>query len=287
MKKVLILLITLLLIATTFVTIANAKTNNTNIFFKNNRDGPILEFLKKIPIVNKTINFFKNLFGLAEDIENIEPPEEFDETYKVYYQDSNKEPGSEKPTDKSISVSIKNFDLDYSNKDNNVEFDMTFDGSTSGDVYACYYILVNYYEDGSAGYANVWMSPFKQSGLDLADYSFELTFTGTGSNGDDDWSTFSGRQYVNGPLNMSEIPFKIPEEDKDKTLIDVKLYVRAFSDEDLTRWNQDSISIMDEMTGSVYEETEDEDNNSIPGFEIMFLIIALSIALILMRRKKL
>ncbi len=287
MKKILIFLIAMLLFTTMFVTVVNAKTDNTNVFFKNNRDGPILEFLKKIPIVNKTINFFKNLFGLAEDIENIEPPEESDENYKIYHQDSNNEPGSEKPTDESISVSIKNFDLDYSNKDNNVEFDMTFDGSTSGDVYACYYILVNYYEDDSAEHANVWMSPFKQSGLDLADYSFELTFIGTGPNGDDDWSTFRGRQYVNGPLNSSKIPFEIPEKDTHKILKDVRLYVRAFSDVDLTQWNQDSISIMNEMTGTVYEQTEEDDNGGIPGFELFAFVVALAVAIIILKKKKL
>lgn len=289
MKKILIFLVITLLIATTFVTVANAKINKKNKFITSNRDGPFLDkiinFLKRIPFINKTINFLKNLFGLAEEIEDINPPEDFDREYDVYFQDPDTEPGSEKPTDKTLSVNIKNFDLDYSDKGDYLEFDLNFDGFTSGDVYACYYIMVNYYEDGSSDYANLWIGPMKQSELGMADYSFELTFEGTGPEGNNDWSSFKARQYFSGVVNLNDIPFEIPEENQKKTLEDVRLYVRAFSDKELTQWNQDSISIMNEMTETVYEEP-DEDDSGIPGFEIFLLIVAFAIALIIWRKNK-
>lgn len=290
MKKILITLVILLLIVTTFVNMANAKTDVQNNFYRARQRGPLLDklvdFLKKIPFINKTINFLKSLLGLREDADNIEEVDDFDGGYKPYYQDVN-EPGSETPTDTGISVSIKNFDLQYTNEENYLEFDMTFSGSTSGDVYACYWITVSYYDDGTSDYANIWMSPIKESNVDIADYSFESTFIGTGPDGDNDWSTFRGRQYVSGAINLDEAPFYTPKTKQDKTLEDVRLYVRAFSDKDLNKWNQDSISMMDELTGTVYADTEkDKEDDGLPGFELMLFIAAISISLILLKKRK-
>jgi len=248
MKKFIIILLTIVLISAVISPVATAKTTS-----KQSKDGtqkgPILDKIKDL--INNVITFFKNIFGLVEDVENIEPPKEFDKTYKPYYQDEGTEPGSEKPTDTSISVSIKDYNVDYTDNDDTFEFDMTFKGSTSGDVYACYWILVNYYDDGTNAYAKIWMNPI-QTKLDMKDYSFELTFTGTGSGGDDDWSTFTAKQYVSGiSIDQDEIPFDIPDSNQDKSLKDVRLYVRAFSDKDLTQWNQGSISILTEMTGTM------------------------------------
>ncbi len=80
MKKTLIILIILMLIATTFVNLSNAK-----LPFKNNLSSKVenisimarfIDFLKKIPFINQTINFFKNLFGLDDDVDPEDTEEE-------------------------------------------------------------------------------------------------------------------------------------------------------------------------------------------------------------------
>jgi len=283
--------------STIFVSIVTAKINietsfdhnNASVFSKDEK-GPILDriinFFKKIPFINKTINFFKNLFRLVEGPEDFSDVEEFDERYGIYYQDMKTEPGSEKPTDTSISVSIKNFDLKYIEQEKKIEFDMTFDGTTSGDVYGCYYILVSYFDDGTTAFANVWMTPLKGSKLNMAGYSMELTFIGTGPQGDNDWSGFKARQYFNGVLDLDKKLFNIPDKNMDKTLKDVKLFVRAFSDKDLTKWNQDSISIMSEMKDTVYEEPKEDDDKATPGFELFVLITAFVIILFFLKKRK-
>jgi len=289
-----------MLFSTVIIPIVNANLNTENslikrqnkTFLSKDNRGPILdriiEFLKKIPFINRTINFIKNIFGLVEDTPDLVGPD--GGYYEPYYQDGGTEPGSEGPMDTSISVSIKSYDLKYTNDDNNFEFDMTFSGSTSGDVYACYWILVNYFDDGTNAYARIWMCPI-QTELDLSGYSFESTFMGTGPGGDDDWSTFKARQYANGvSVDQDKIPFDIPDSNQDKSLRDVRLFVRAFSDKELTMWNQDSISLFDELSDTIYKDQKEDETGSedkgIPGFEILLVIVAICVALILLKKKK-
>lgn len=304
MKKILILLLTMLMITTTIMPIITAKSNietsqiinqknslrDTSLFTKINR-GPILdkivEFLKNIPFVNKTINFIKNLFGLVED--NSGDPEQ-DTYYEPYVQFSGNDPISSKPTDNSISVTIEDFDIIYTTKDDTFEFDIFFNGKTTGDVYACYWVMVAYFDDGTNTYYNFWNGPRNQQDLEIYDNTFELTFYGTGPGGFTDWSTFKGRQYVTGDIGeQDDMVFEIPEnDDYDKYPTDFLLYVRAFSDKELTQWNQDSISLFDEVSGSMYAEAikGQEKEKGVPGFEIIAIITAMGISLILMRKKR-
>ncbi len=68
MKKSLIILIIMMLIATTFNTSVHAKINSQNSLF-NTQDGPItklVDFFRNIPFINQIITFFQNLFGITD-----------------------------------------------------------------------------------------------------------------------------------------------------------------------------------------------------------------------------
>jgi len=299
MKKTLTFLIMLMFLYSAIL-IPIVSANNTNSYsnkkislFSKDEKGPFLDriisFFKKIPFINNTINFFKSIFGLV-DQDNYVEVEEFDEEYGPYYQDMAKEPGSEKPTDTSISVKIKNYDLIYSEQGKNIEFDMTFEGSTTGNVYGCYYIIVSYFEDGTTAFANLWASPMKGSKVDMAGYSIDLSFHGTGPLGDTDWSSFKARQYISGVFDLDKKIFSIPQEEQDETLKDMRLYVRAFSDKELTKWNQDSISLFDEMSGVVYEPAsgdgeEEQKDSGLPGFEVLILLMAIGLTLMILKKR--
>jgi hypothetical protein len=80
MKKSLIILIIMMLIATTFITSAQARINTQNTFFSRNSNGPlngIIDFFRKVPIIKQIINFFENLFGL-DDTSTSETSDETD-----------------------------------------------------------------------------------------------------------------------------------------------------------------------------------------------------------------
>lgn len=274
----------------------NNGLRNNSLLGKENR-GPIIdgiiEFLKTIPFINRTINYIKNIFGLVEDGTN---DSEDDIYYEPYYQSEANDPKSSRPTDTSISVTIKDFDITYTTTDNTFEFDMSFNGKTTGDVYACYWIMVTYFNDGTSSYYNLWNGP-NQKEIELFDTSFGLTFFGTGPGGYSDWSSFQGRQYITGPIgDQDEIPFEIDETPvevdeitQDKYAVDALLYVRAFSDKELTQWNQDSISLFDELSGSIYENPQenqgDKTGKGIPGFEMISVIIVVIAMLIVIKRK--
>ena len=295
MKKILILLLAMLMITTTIMPIITANSNiKTSLFTKTNR-GPILdkiiEFFQNIPFINKTINFIKNLFGLVEDDSDNLDDSEHDTYYEPYVQ-FNADDLSSKPTDNSISVTIQDFDITYTTKDDTFEFDIFFNGKTTGDVYACYWIMVAYFDDGTNTYYNFWNGPRNQQDLEIYDNTFELTFYGTGPGGFTDWSTFKGRQYATGDIGeQDDVVFEIPKNDEyDKYPTDFVLYVRAFSDKDLTQWNQDSISLFDDMPESIYAEAiEGQDKGEkkgIPGFEILAVIGAIGILLMFMKKKR-
>ena len=90
-----------------------------------------------------------------------------------------------------------------------------------------------------------------------------------------------------GDIDASEdVVFDYPdEEDYEKLPTDFVLYVRAFSDKDLTKWNQDSISLFDDLPDQIRTESEDENNT--PGFEVISLIAALGVSVILFKKKSL
>ncbi|OYT28426.1 hypothetical protein B6U98_05025 [Thermoplasmatales archaeon ex4572_165] len=306
MKKKSSFLIITLIILVMILPIVTANFNNeipTNNFRKNSifekmTGGSIMdnfvEFLKNFPFINKTINSIRNIFGLVEDSSD---DQEDGINYEPFYQSDTNDPKSSKPTDTSISVTIEDFDITYTTTDDDFEFDVSFNGRTTGNVYACYWIIVSYFNDGTCSYYNMWNGP-NQKEIELSDTSFGLTFFGKGPGGYSDWSRFQGHQYMKGKIgDQDEIPVEIdktPVESEEITLdiyvVDTLLYVRAFSDKELTQWNQDSISLFDELSESMYNTPQrnqgDGPGKGTPGFEVLTLIASLGIVIIFIRKRK-
>lgn len=286
MKKILVLFISLLVITNVLMPTVAAKENvQASPFIEKIKD-----FFKSIKLINNTINFIKNIFGLVED----QPGESADgdgssgqtEYYEPYIYVKGEDPKDAKPTDNGISVNIKDFDITYETEDDTFEFDISFYGTTSGDVYACYWIMVAYFDDGTSSYYNVWNGPRNQQDITLYDNTFDLTFYGKGPGGFSDWSKFEGRRFVTGDVGDNEdVVFDYEDEDNyEKIPTDFVLYVRAFSDEDLTQWNQDSISLFDDMPNQIVGESEE--NQDTPGFEMIAFIAAIGILVLIYNKKK-
>ena len=286
MKKILVLFLSLLVMTNVLMpTVAAKESAQASPFIEKVKD-----FFKSIKFINNTINFIKNIFGLVED-----QPEDYadgdgssDQTtyYEPYIYVKGEDPQDAKPTDMSISVNIKDFDITYETEDDTFEFDISFLGTTSGDVYACYWIMVVYFDDGTSSYYNVWNGPRNQQDLTLYDNNFDLTFYGKGPGGFSDWSKFEGRQFITGDVgDNEEVVFAYEdEEDYEKIPTDFVLYVRAFSDEDLTKWNQDSVSLFDDMPNQIAGESEE--NQDTPGFEMIAFIFAIGLLVLIYKKKK-
>ena len=294
MKKILSIFLMMLVLIS--IILPNVTANDTTLTSQDDNKGPFLDkiinFLKSRPLINRTINFFKGIFGMVDDLPKLPNP---DEMYEPYLNDNGGDPKQASPTDNSISVTIKDFDIAYETTDDQFEFEISFNGKTSGTVYACYWTMIVYFDDGTNSFYNLWNGPATYPDIELYDNKFELTFTGTGPGGDTDWSSFEGRQYVSGKINdQSDIPFDTPDDDLEKYPVDALLFVRAYSDEELTQWNQDSKSIFNELTNDFYTDTIDDDDSdeedSPIGMEfiaIIFIVIVLvGIVIFIFMKKK-
>ena len=292
MKKIIIILVTILLISTAIMPTTLAKNTRTR--------GPFIEKIKEffqgISFINNTLNWIKNIFGLVEAEPEDEHSDEKDNDnyvadityYPPYQYISGGDPQDATPTDTSISVDIKNFDITYEeDEDGKFEFDIFFNGKTSGDVYCCLWVMVAYFDDGSNSYYNIWNGPRENRNIKYEDIRLDLTFFGTGANGKTDWSEFEGRQLTTGKISSSQdVVFEYPDnEDYEKRATDFVLYVRSFNDKELKEWNQDSISLFDDLPNQILGKSEGIGSGT-PGFEIIALIGAIIICLILLNKKK-
>jgi len=302
MKKILSFLLVITILLSVLMPVVNANSiddkSQNNSLFQNRRDLPIInkikEFFMRIPLINKTVNYIKGLLGLEDEITDM-LDDLFD--YEPFYESNEKDPKTSKPTDSSISVKINDFDINYKTTEDEFEYEMSFDGTTTGDVKVCYWTIVIYFDDGTNSYYRLWNGPVDQDEENMFYSSIQSTFKGTGPGGDTDWSSFKGRQYIKAKITeQDDVPYDPDKYDDevDKYPVDVMLFVRAFSDEELTKWNQASKSIFNEMYGSSFttqNEDEDEengidDNTMIIGFVIIVIIVIIVVALLLMRKRK-
>ncbi len=209
------------------------------------------------------------------------------------YTETTTDPSSETPTDTSIQVSIDSANYDFSSSDNKSTVDMRISGTTSG-VDHCKICLVNYYSDGTTDEQYVWTSGFDMTsylsaiGSFMGETEFEAYHFKSLS---DNWQTWEYK--IKGTLDTSyseTSPLVSEDVDSNKTLSKTEVFVRAYKDANGTLWNQDSYSI-NTLNGS--NSSDDGSNSSdddgsgsgIPGFETVFLIAAIGIALILLKRK--
>jgi len=271
---------------------------NTKFVLLKDRSFPlidkIIDFLKKIPIINKTIIFFKNLFNFT-DSEKLDDYEDKQDLYNIpFYEGDKTDPGKANPTDNSISVKINNFNFDFKKIDNsNNIIEWSFNGDTTGNVVACYWIMVEYFKDGTSTYTPYyWNQPMDSGNIPIGKFYFK----GKGPGGNTDWSRFEMYMQIENTydLDYSYLQF-IDQEVLNKEIRDIVLYVRAFSDKELTMWNQDSISVKEELLSDFQEEgmyrpSGDKGNDEkgiipgIPGFELLFLLIALFLVIIIKKK---
>jgi hypothetical protein len=174
------------------------------------------------------------------------------------YENSN-DPATETPTDSSISVDIKTFDFDWSKDGDVEEWSETMTGDTSGPVFTCAFTKVFYLKDGStSGEDKVqieWTTgPFNMPEMTVNEITMAMHFKGTGSGGADDWSEWEEYYYGKGEREDSgDMGSCVNIDEVDKVVI----YVRAFSDEELNDWNQDSMDITSYYMGSTTDDDDD------------------------------
>lgn len=194
------------------------------------------------------------------------------------------DPATETPTDDSISVEIKDVSFDYDVSDEEMEIEIKISGTTEGDIHHCSNTMITYDGEGDPDEdSGDWSKgPDITERMTFMGYTMEMYFKGTGDGGDTDWSEWEFYMYMQGPYdeNMTE-DFDPEQIEEDAKMVH---YVRAFADEDETKWNQDSRDVTKEIMDNINGGSDD----SPMGTELVLLgsLIALSIGFFLYGRKK-
>lgn len=196
------------------------------------------------------------------------------------------DPATETPTDDSISVEIKDVDLKYDIDDEDMEIEIKISGTTSGDVDHCSNAMVTYDENGDMTDADAseWdEGPDSTDRITLFGYTMEMYFQGMGPEGEDDWSEWEFYVYMSGPYNDTMIEDMNPEDlDENEKMI---FYVRAFSDEDETMWNQDSKDVTEKIMNAV-DGGSDDDSPMGAGIIFTGALVAVFACFFILKRKK-
>jgi hypothetical protein len=194
------------------------------------------------------------------------------------------DPKTETPTDNSVSVEITDVSFEYDVTEEHMTIEIKMSGTTSGNVDHCSNIMVTYDENGNPEGLdeNEWEEgPDGIDRMTFMGYTMEQHFWGTGAGGQSDWSTWEFYVYMDGPFdeNMSMVDEEELEEGKSAVF-----YVRAFSDEAETMWNQDSKDVTEEIIGAV---TGDDDDSPMGAAVILLgFIAAAGVITVFSRRRK-
>jgi hypothetical protein len=193
---------------------------------------------------------------------------------------SDLDPAKETPTDLQIEVDINKAEFSFKEKDNKIDFKVHISGTTSG-AKNVELALVGYYKDGTHDDV-FWVEAFdwtdnafvKQM-LENLGYS-EMYFKATSDN----WKTWEYK--FTGSVEITNETEDIQDmSDQTDEFSRMVVYARAYSDEDAKNWNQDSKQF--EGFGSTDKK---KDDSSTPGFEALFLVVALAITFIIYRRRR-
>lgn len=233
--------------------------------------------------------------GDAEDNEPINTDDMY--TPDVEYKNS-ADPETENPTDSSISVNILDSAVSMDEEGDYEEFEESIDGTAAGEIVYGAIAKVFYMKDGSVWDVEWTMGPMNLPRFTSEGRTIEMYFKGTGDDGKDDWSEWGHHLYMKRPSVESG---KI-EIDSNGTCVDfdevekVKVFVRVFSDEELTKWNQDSIDLTSEYLDPSGDggddddmEGEDESEEKTPGFGMALAvgsIFGITAVIVLMNRRK-
>ena len=220
-----------------------------------------------------------------------------DDTPPDLYLPTEEDPADATPTDPSISVSIDNFNTEFTMGSSEYELIQEASGAGEASIYKCAYALVYYPEDGSSTLTSWELGPMDVSHT-YGDMSYEERFMGKTS--EDSWDTWEWYFKSTGPSDTSEIQKYTDESGYWNTIDKVVFYVRAFDDEG--NWNQDSLDVTDEMmpdsedgddtgddTGDD-DKGDDEESDDSPGAGLTLIsfgaIISVVIASLILGRKR-
>jgi hypothetical protein len=285
MKKILIFLIILMLFSTAFVSFTNAKIN-----FKNNSslrlsNIPIIDrfidFLMRIPLINQTIHFFKNLFGFSDDDSTNDTDEEKGRTTPA------KSDSIRDPTDDVMQymyhdgrygwkVNIGNkphidiTEVTYSASGHNVTLSIKVDGTISKSETVVYHAYLNTSD------SHYWLTWINDEGLGMAmnieQGSFEMDMepdiTTTGN-------TISATYKIIGTFSS-----------------DVQLWGWAaeyteYGDTSAEWWGDWAPNDESPYYGNYTADTASiEPSKGTPGFEMMALIIAFAAIVLIIKTRE-
>jgi len=217
--------------------------------------------------------------NLIEYIEETDPNDEVD--YPSADNGNGVDPSTETPTDTSIKVEITISSWVYENKSGYVYIDETVKGTTNG-VDHCEILYIMHFNDGTKDEDYYWTAGYENDDYKWGDTEFTYDhFKETSPN----WMTWEYR--VKGKVKITS------ETNTDRYPTKAEVYVRAFKDETDQNWNQvtklttvvikgldgtDGVSDGDGDT-----DGDDDSGGFLPGFESIFALVAIAIALIVLQ----
>lgn len=190
-------------------------------------------------------------------------------TYPEEYETEG-DPTEETPTDESIEVSIDSYGMDFSDSGENIEIEVKVGGTTSGTVVKCAWTTVTYMKDGTYEVESWEVGSEEMERITYENFTYEMYFKGKGSGGEDDWSTWGYYTYAKMP--KEEYEENVPDEDMENVTKMVWV-VRAFSDDEMTMWDQDTKDVTDKFKAIMDGESTDDDDD-LPGFELFGAVVA-------------
>ncbi|MBN1538687.1 MAG: hypothetical protein JW939_00970 [Candidatus Thermoplasmatota archaeon] len=182
------------------------------------------------------------------------------------------DPKTETPTDDSISVDIKTASFEYEVTEEHMTVEIKITGTTSGDVHHCSNVMITYDENGDPEDledAEWEVGPDVTERMTFLGYTIEQYFGGKGDGGEDDWSKWEFYVYMDGPFDENMTLFDT-DDMEDKTAV---FYLRAYSDESETGWNQASRDMTDEI--------KDDDEKDSPGLSLILVLASVAAAAII------
>ena len=210
-------------------------------------------------------------FGVVpvDDDEPVDDDDEWDDDWDDDYETEG-DPTEETPTDEAIEVSIDSYGMDLSDSGEYVEVEVEVDGTTSGTVVKCAWTTVTYMKDGTYEVESWEIGPEDMERVTYENFTFGSYFKGTGSGGEDDWSTWGYNIYAKMPKEEYE---ENNQEMDMENVTKMVWVVRAFSDDDMTMWNQDTKDVTDKFKAVMDGESTDDDDD-LPGFELFGAVVA-------------
>ena len=189
------------------------------------------------------------------------------------------DPTTHTPTDESIGVSINFYGAEFDDLGDKVEMEINVEGSASGTVVKCAMTTVTYFKNGSYEVGGWDVGPYDNPETTRVGVTSASYFKGIDGEGDDDWSSWGYKLYFGVLEELYDLyrdqGIDLGDEMDVENVTEVVLVVRAFSDDDMTMWNQDTKEITDEYKAFISgESTGEDDDGGLPGFELFGAVAA-------------